>query len=80
MKKVGKLEVEMKNFITKMKKKQNNKIFSDYPCSNYLHNALSFISDNKPDVAYEEICHALLRSGDKLSIKEEEQFNKIREK
>ena len=68
----------MKKFFNRTK--QKDKIFSEYPCKYYLHNALKFISDNRPDVAYEEICHALLRSGDKLTVEEEELLNKIREK
>lgn len=66
--------------LKRIKQKQKDKIFSDYPCSDYLHNALKFIADGKSDVAYTEICHALLRSGDKLSIEEEKMFNEIREK
>lgn len=70
----------MKKFIKKIKQKKKDKKFSDYPCSTYLHNALYFISVNNPDAAYEEICYALLKSGDKLSSEEKELFNKIQEK
>lgn len=45
-----------------------NKIFNDY-----LHNALHFISQGKIDVAYDEICHAIIRSGGKLT-KDEQYF------
>ena len=44
-------------------KNKNDKVFSEYPCSVYLHNALRFITDKQPDIAYEEICYALLKSG-----------------
>lgn len=64
----------------KLFRKQKDKVFSEYPCSDYLHNALKFLSDNEPNVAYEEICHALLRAGDKLSDKEKETFENIRNK
>ena len=42
-------------------KKQNKKI-GEYPCVDYLHNALRFIKDNKLNQAYEEICFAILKS------------------
>lgn len=67
-------------FLKRIKQKQKDKVFSDYPCSVYLHNALRFIADKKSDVAYEEICNALLRSGDKLTSVEEKMFKEIREK
>lgn len=51
--------------------KKRNKVFSKYPCDVFLHNALFFIRNNKPDVAYREICWAILKSGGKLT--EEEQ-------
>lgn len=50
-----------------------NKVFNDYPCSDYLHNALHFISQGKTDAAYDEICHAIIRSGGKLT-KDEQYF------
>lgn len=60
--------------------KKKDKIFSEYPCSCYLHNALRFICDGEYEVAYEEICHALLRSGDKLTECERKIFDQIRGK
>lgn len=50
-----------------------NKVFNDYPCSDYLHNALHFISQGKIDAAYDEICHVIIRSGGKLT-KDEQYF------
>ena len=49
-----------------------DKVFNDYPCSDYLHNALHFISQGKIDAAYDEICHAIIRSGGKLTEEEQE--------
>lgn len=49
----------------------------NYPCSVYLHNALRFISEGKPQVAYDEICHAIIRSDGVLT--EEERRNRHRE-
>lgn len=60
--------------------KIRNKTFSKYPCSVYLHNALTFIIQNKPEVAYEEICYALLKAGDKLTSEEESLFKTLSEK
>lgn len=71
---------KIKKFFNNMKIKEKDKIFSEYPCSDYLHNALRFIMNNKADVAYEEICHALIRSGDKLSEEEEKIFKEIQDK
>ena len=70
----------LRKSIKKFKQKQKDKMFSEYPCVCYLHNALHFISTNNLDVAYTEICHALLTSGEKLSDYEREKFNSIREK
>ncbi len=59
-------------------KKQNNKVFSQYPCSVFLHNALRFISEGKSDIAYEEICWALIRAGDELSKEERTRFEELK--
>lgn len=47
-----------------------NKLLKDYPCRDYLHNALTFIADGKPEAAYDEICCAILRSGGSLTEEE----------
>lgn len=70
----------LRKLIERYKQKQEDAIFSVYPCSVYLHNALRVIRNGKSDVAYIEICHALLRSGDKLSSEEEAMFKQIQEK
>ena len=54
----------------------NNKINS-YPCSDYLHNALRFIEQGNADVAYDEICYAIIKSGGKLTENEEEYRKKV---
>ncbi len=59
------------------RKNKKDKIFSEYPCSVYLHNALRFITNNKPDVAYEDICHALMKAGDELSDEEKRILKEI---
>ena len=65
----------MKEFIEKLKKRsENQKINAElksYPCSDYLHNALRFISNGQPEVAYDEICCAIIRSGGSLTESEE---------
>ncbi len=63
----------------KFLKKRNDKVFGQYPCSCFLHNALRFISEGKPDVAYEEICWALMKSGEELCQEEKMIFEKLRE-
>lgn len=55
------------------KNKYINRLLNNYPCSDYLHNALRFIADGKPQVAYDEICNAIIRSGGSLS-EDEKQF------
>ncbi len=59
-------------------KKQNDKVFSQYPCSVFLHNALRFISEGKADVAFEEICWALIRGGDELSKEEKTRLEELK--
>lgn len=67
------------SFRKKKEKHVKDDMLSQYPCNVHLHNALRFIQQNKPDVAYEDICHAILRSGDELSDKEKEIFLSIKE-
>ena len=70
-------------FLTKTtngkKNKPINSKLSNYPCINFLHNALRFLSENKIDVAYTEICYAIMKSGGNLTEKEKIEFdNKIK--
>ena len=60
----------------KNKNKAINQKLSTYPCVNYLHNALRFILENKTDVAYSEICYAIVRSGAELTETEKQEFDK----
>lgn len=60
----------------KNKIKAINYELSTYPCVDYLHNALRFILENETDVAYTEICHAIMRSGADLTETEKEEFYK----
>ena len=62
------------------KKKCNKKLLSQYPCDVYLKNALYFIENGKPDVAYTEICYAIAKSGGELSDSEFEKFCELRSK
>lgn len=66
------LEVKMLKKI----KKQNKKI-GEYPCVDYLHNALRLIKDNKLNQAYEEICFAILKSDGILTKEEQGNFENI---
>ena len=53
--------------------KRNRKL-NEYPCDVYLHNALRFIADGKLQIAYEEICYAIIKSGGELT-EAESQFD-----
>jgi hypothetical protein len=54
-------------------KKQNKKL-SDYPCEDFLHNALTLINKAEFDAAYNEICWAIIKSGGTLTEKERKIF------
>ena len=60
----------------KNKNKAINQKLSTYPCVNYLHNALRFILEKKTDVAYTEICYAIMKSGAELTETEKAEFDK----
>ena len=61
---------------TKNKNKAINQKISTYPCVAFLHNALRLILENKTDVAYTEICYAIMKSGADLTETEKEEFDK----
>lgn len=69
---------KMINIFRKMKQKSKDRIFSEYPCADFLHNALHFLARNKPEVTYGEICYALLKSGNKLTDEEQKIFDNYR--
>ena len=47
-----------------------NSNFRSYPCIDFLRNALHWIEEGEPDVAYTEICFAIMKAG--LSLDEHE--------
>ena len=53
-----------------------NKKISTHPCVDFLHNSLRFILENKTDVAYTEICYAIMKSGSELTETEKAEFEK----
>lgn len=61
---------------TKNKNKKTNQKMSTYPCVNFLHNALRFVLENEIDVAYTEICYAIIKSGAELTETEKAEFDK----
>lgn len=73
-----KIKKKMINIFRKMKQKSKDRIFSEYPCADFLHNALHFLARNKPEVTYGEICYALLKSGNKLTDEEQKIFDNYR--
>ena len=56
----------------RIKNKIINRRLNSYPCSDYLHNALYFIANGKPEVAYDEICWVIIKSGGSLSDEEQQ--------
>lgn len=64
----------IKKLITEMKR---IKSLNDYPCSDLLHNALRFIRKGSPNVAYGEICCAIIRSGGELTEEEREYLKEM---
>ena len=64
------------SIFSKNKNKAINQKLSTYPCVTYLHNALSFILENETDVAYTEICYAIMKSGAELTETEMAEFKK----
>lgn len=58
--------------------KNIRKHLNDYPCDVHLHTALEFISVGKNNAAYEEICHAIIKSGGKLARHENDALDAIR--
>lgn len=49
-----------------------NQMLNGYPCSDFLHSALELIAYGEAKTAYGEICHAIIRSGGKLTDVEHE--------
>lgn len=46
-----------------MRIKKKNAIFGRYPCCDLLNQALRFILDGKPDLAKDDIVHAIHKAG-----------------
>lgn len=68
----------MGKIINEIFKRKNNKL-NRYPCDIYLQNALRFITEEKYDIAYTEICYAIIKSGRKLTKEQEKIFKYINE-
>lgn len=69
----------MGEIINKILKRKDKKL-NQYPCDIYLHNALQFIKDKKYDMAYTEICWAILKSDGTITKEEEKIFKELNEK
>ena len=54
-------------------KRKNNQ----YPCNIYLQNALRWITEKEYDIAYDEICWAIIKSGGKLTEEQRKIFLNI---
>jgi len=66
--------------ISRIFKRKDNKDneFNKYPCNVYLQNALQLIVDRKYDIAFAEICWAIIKSGGKLTKDQKEIFKNIK--
>ena len=60
------------------RRKKKDNALAQYPCSVFLHNALRCLQGCRYDVAYEEICYAIVRSGGKLTDEERECFEAVK--
>ena len=65
----GGMKMQIRELIKDLKIRNR---LNDYPCSDLLHNALRFIRKGSPNVAYGEICCAIIRSGGELTEEERE--------
>ena len=45
-----------------MKTKKKDSVFGRYPCCDLVNNAIRFILDGKPDIALEELAHAIVKA------------------
>lgn len=61
----------------KKKKVVKKSLLKKYPCQCHLRNALYLIDINKPNLAYEEICYAIMKSGGELTPWEMKIFNEL---
>lgn len=63
-----------------LKKLKRNKKFSQYPCEDYLHNALRFLQGGANCGAYTAICWALIKSGAELNEEEKKVFERYQDR
>ena len=69
----------MLNMFKKDKKNEKfNRAIAQYPCYDYLKNALRFLRQGQSDVAYSEICCAIKRAGGELSEEDIAHWNPSR--
>lgn len=61
-------------------KKCYEKSLRRYPCDVFLHNALMFLKERKVEIAYDEICYAIIKSGGELTTEEQAYREIFREK
>jgi hypothetical protein len=62
--------------IFKKKNKCKEELLNSYPCDRHLSNALYFIERGATNIAYTEVCCAILKSGGELT---NAQFKRYRE-
>lgn len=62
---------------TNLKKRRKKNKLSEYPCEDYLHNALRFLANGNTDSAYTEICFAMMKAGAELREEEKRKFDQL---
>lgn len=75
-----------KKYHKNKKEKKNKRLeknmryhLKNYPCSEFLYNALHYIKIGDLDTAYEEVCWAIMRSGCQLREEASIIFDQIKE-
>ncbi len=62
---------------TNLKKRRKKNKLAEYPCEDYLHNALRFLANGNTDSAYTEICFAMMKAGAELREEEKGKFDQL---
>jgi len=62
-------------FVPRKTEKKNP--LAEYPCADYLHNALRLLEEKSYKNAYTEICYAIAKSGGELTQHEKNIFSRL---
>jgi hypothetical protein len=64
--------------IFKKKNKCKEELLNSYPCDHYLSNALYFIERGATNIAYTEVCCAILKSGGELTDAQLKRYRELK--